>query len=304
MSPKPTTSTPDPSDVKITILSLRDRIDRHRDHINGHETRGRVILIDPLLRALGWDTEDPERVVHEFVAGKKKPDYVLLDRGQPVAVIEAKKLRSKLGNLPASRLMGLVNQRELKGLSAIAYTNGDEWHVYREANEWEAEELSVSSGESYETATEFCRAIGDIKGPGTKKCEKARWFALGEQASFPEGQTPTALRIDRGESITVEHWYDLLVEVARYLIETGALKDADVPLRTPQGKKYLVNTSGTEWNGKHFSLPKEVAPGFWVDGLGGVHGIPRKCGRLIRAVGADPLAVEVIFESDGRDLKE
>lgn len=301
MSPKASTSRE--KAFEAIIKRLRARIAKHGDHINGHETRGRVILIDPLLRALGWDTEDPELVVHEFVAGKKKPDYVLLDGGSPVAVIEAKKLRSKLRELRVGRLMKLVKEPELEGLRAIVYTNGDDWHVYSDANDWDTEELSVSSGQSYETAADFWRVIGDLKGHGPPNGKKARWFALGEQASFPEGKKPKAIRIGGGTPNPTEHWFDLLVEVARYLIITGALTSSMLPLVTPAGKRYLVNDSGTQWNGKGFLLPKEVEPGFWVDGLGGVGGIPAKCRRLINAIGAEPLAVEVCFESVGRDGK-
>lgn len=298
MSPK--TSTSREEAVEEVIEILRERIANHGDHIDGHETRGRVMLIDPLLSVLGWDPLDPDRVVHEYPVDNKKLDYVLLDGESRVCVIEAKSLKSKLDNLQPGQLAFFLKHPEFEGLQAVAYTNGDQWHVYRQSNGWVAERLTVSSGQSYKTATEFCRAIGDLKGDGPINGES--WFAIDDKANFPEGNAPTAIRIGGGEPTPVNHWYDLLVEVARHLIETGELKRSDVPLQTPRGKKYLVSRSGTEWNGKPFMLPKEVAPGFWVDGLGGVRGIPKKCGRLIRAVGADPLSVKVRFESDGRDL--
>lgn len=52
-------------ELEATIERLRSRMTQHEEHVGGHETRTRVILIDPLLRSLGWDPEDPEIVVHE-----------------------------------------------------------------------------------------------------------------------------------------------------------------------------------------------------------------------------------------------
>ncbi|MGI4760500.1 MAG: hypothetical protein ACRYF0_07335 [Janthinobacterium lividum] len=59
-----------------------------------NEAATRAVLIDPVLRALGWDTTnlllvEPERTVEN----KQSLDYVLKDRsGKIQSVIEAKKL--------------------------------------------------------------------------------------------------------------------------------------------------------------------------------------------------------------------
>ena len=44
-------------DLKETIEALRERIRAHRPYLEGNETRTRQALIDPMLRALGWDVE-------------------------------------------------------------------------------------------------------------------------------------------------------------------------------------------------------------------------------------------------------
>ena len=57
------------------------------------EAQTRISLIDPTLKLLGWEIENPDEVVVEYQNrdGKKKPDYILLDEGRAVATIEAKK---------------------------------------------------------------------------------------------------------------------------------------------------------------------------------------------------------------------
>lgn len=50
----------------ILIEKLQKRIDSHGDALRQSEALIRYALIDPLLRELGWDTEDPDMVVPEY----------------------------------------------------------------------------------------------------------------------------------------------------------------------------------------------------------------------------------------------
>ena len=43
------------------VETLKARIDTHGDQLRKSEALTRYALIDPLLRELGWDTEDPNR---------------------------------------------------------------------------------------------------------------------------------------------------------------------------------------------------------------------------------------------------
>ena len=88
----------DPKQLDKTVRELRERAAAHRDYIKGHETRTRVLLIDPLLRELGWAPENPDEVQLEFKAAKRTPDYALMVEGTAVAVIEAKRLGTNLGS--------------------------------------------------------------------------------------------------------------------------------------------------------------------------------------------------------------
>ena len=50
------------------IEALQVRISEHRAELQKSEALTRYVLIDPLLRALGWDTGNPSQVVPEFRA--------------------------------------------------------------------------------------------------------------------------------------------------------------------------------------------------------------------------------------------
>ena len=47
-------------DLQGVIEKLRNMIKTHHGYLSGHETRTRQVLIDPLLRELGWDVTDPD----------------------------------------------------------------------------------------------------------------------------------------------------------------------------------------------------------------------------------------------------
>lgn len=58
-----------------------------------NETETRSALINPLLKALGWDPADPALVSQEYQTGHGDADYALLGLdARPVAFIEAKEL--------------------------------------------------------------------------------------------------------------------------------------------------------------------------------------------------------------------
>ena len=78
-------------DLKEVVEKLQLVIKTYKaDYLLGKERRTRQMLIDPLLKVLGWDVLDPGAVYLEH----NKMDYALMSNATPVAVIEAKPLGS------------------------------------------------------------------------------------------------------------------------------------------------------------------------------------------------------------------
>ncbi len=81
-------------DLVQTIEVLRERVSRYSSDLSKNEIRTRAVLIDPMLKALGWDAADPVVVTVEYEVPPGRADYGLrrgLDNA-PVILIEAKKL--------------------------------------------------------------------------------------------------------------------------------------------------------------------------------------------------------------------
>ena len=114
-------------DLQGVIEKLQDMIETHRSYLSGHETRTRQVLIDPLLRELGWDVSDPEAVQLEYRVGQQWADYALMSDGQPVAVIEAKPLGSSLKDREMGQAFGYAT---LDVINYMIVTDGDKWEMY------------------------------------------------------------------------------------------------------------------------------------------------------------------------------
>ena len=128
-------------DLQAIIEKLQNMIEAHRDYLSRHETRTRQVLIDPLLRELGWEVSDPAAIELEYTVklqytvGKKWADYTLMFKDEsmsdtdpkPVAVIEAKPLGSDLED---DEMMQVLNYANRDGIDYMIVTDGDRWEMY------------------------------------------------------------------------------------------------------------------------------------------------------------------------------
>ena len=109
------------------ITTTRNVIDQQRVHVSKNELRTRNILVDPVLRALGWDVSVLEDVEVEYGAGKQRVDYALLGKeNKPLVLVEAKKLDEELNS---KRTQMLTYCTEV-GVRYGVLTDGNCWDLY------------------------------------------------------------------------------------------------------------------------------------------------------------------------------
>ena len=117
------------SAVRDVLPVIRERITSLRDKgINEMSTR--AALINPMLKALGWDNEDLDQVQQEyrFQSSDNPVDYALMEGGKPSLFVEAKALGKDLGDQKwASQIMGYAI---VAGVEWVVLTDGNEYRVY------------------------------------------------------------------------------------------------------------------------------------------------------------------------------
>ena len=129
--------------VKEKILEVRPVVEEW-DTLGATwwEAHTRYAVIDPILRALCWDTEDPKQCHPEFPMSRtstERVDYALFADANvqgiyegsklPDIIIEAKALRANLEKGVAKLRHYARSARQIKKGYAVL-TNGNSWWVY------------------------------------------------------------------------------------------------------------------------------------------------------------------------------
>ena len=126
-----------PDSLIRAIESVQEAIRRDGRTIGANETRTRNTLIDPLLRALGWD--DPSVVTQEYLVryGALEFEYGVADyafhppgqRANPMAFLEAKRMNEDLADEHRNQVFTYALDKG-GSVRQFGLTNGDRWELY------------------------------------------------------------------------------------------------------------------------------------------------------------------------------
>lgn len=108
------------------IEQAKERINQHGLMLRGSEALTRYVLIDPLLRALGWDTSDPKLVRPEYRDTGGIADYALMSGDRPAALLEAKKFGENLSQAIDQALYYCFRQR----ITYMVVSDGNQWELH------------------------------------------------------------------------------------------------------------------------------------------------------------------------------
>ncbi len=116
------------ADLDIALASVRDRIAKFRGQAIGEENTKHA-LIEPVLRALGWDVEDLDEVRCEYKLKQadNPVDYAFFVHGNLRLFVEAKALGENLDKC-AHQIMGYAGVAGV--VEWIVLTNGNEYRIY------------------------------------------------------------------------------------------------------------------------------------------------------------------------------
>ncbi len=111
------------------LAQVKERVARYESSPIG-EQNTKAALIEPILRALGWDVEDIDEVQREYKpkSADNPVDYALLILRTPRLFLEAKGLGENLNDRKwASQIMGYA---VVAGVEWVVLTDGDEYRIY------------------------------------------------------------------------------------------------------------------------------------------------------------------------------
>ena len=260
------------------IDTLKQRISNHGPTLRENETRTRMVLIDPLLQVLGWDTSDPSRVVPEYGAGGGKADYALLGhKGHPSAVIEAKRLGEPL----QPHLKQMVSYAALVGIKYAGITDGDQWELYEVLRPGPLEErrmlnLRISTSSSYHCALNLLLLwrpnlfsgqaqqvnepivfpLPDVD-PVLPPTDPMKWVPLSEFDAHKATNCPKSIMFPDGSEHQTKYWYELTVRTVGWLWSKKILR-MDNLSDFPSKSRHLFHTEPFHPSGVRFKNAKRV----------------------------------------------
>lgn len=311
-------------DLKATIETLQKRIRDHRPYLKGNETRTRQSLIDPMLRALGWDVENPDSVQVEYKIRQKWVDYALMGSDKPIAVIEAKVLGT---SLKEKETMQVLNYANTDGIDYMVVTNGDHWQMFDVFKRERLEdrvlmEFQLTQDEPYACALQALGlwrpnlASGELPKeaatlvmiksspepePSSEKeivepSNNGNWVPI-KSLKVKRGKRrlppPNAIKFPDSSTKPIRYWVDMLKSIAQYLVETGQISAQNCPVHKERKKRYLVHTQPIHGTGCEFASKQEIGD-LWLETFsGGVIEMHKNACWLLEHFGIDPSTVLV-----------
>ena len=266
----------------------------HDDYLRRSEYNTRILLIDPVLRKLGWDVEEPELVQMEVELARPKglrADYVLLEHGEYVAIVEAKSFGKDLrdGHGQAVEYAGYAD------VPLFVLTDGNLWQLYRRGRgrgsskpsqmEMEFDIQSSNSTDSAKTALVLRQPSFDLGQPidsapnpifkinqsnkrrarpsaqsSSSLPEGSSWCSVSE-LSFAGQQGPKYIKFPDGIEMKFVRpgWIGVPFNLVRWLVNTGQLRKHCLPVKRDNGELLIVASR----NG--IAKPRAVCAGFYMN---------------------------------------
>ena len=230
------------------IDKLRKAIKENDNNIN-NETTTRYVLIDPVLRDLGWPLDDPTKIRYEEGEGGRW-DYNLANR----LLIEAK----KLGGINTRHEEQLIDYLRKNKMKHGVLTDGDTWIKFtvQADNHDEDFRIKISSGTSVKIHKKLSdldqeyvmSMIEPIKHGEPSSPPKPNPYNGTSISEFqPSGKLPVKLVCQDDKPVICNRWRDILIGVAAHLVDQKYVKESDCPM-PPKLKNPLIITKISHLN--------------------------------------------------------
>ncbi len=312
------------------VEKLRERIGSHGDALRKSEALTRYVLIDPLLRELGWDTEDPALVKPEYGSGRGFADYALFSNNGPIMMLEAKKLDESLVGARRQAVDYAMDETGIK-TRYLSVTDGACWEIY-DTNKPVSDMLAASFDLKSTSAADACLkalalwrpsvisgqiAVGatpviglpdnqtlttdpqpveeSTVQPTEPDQDDAEWTPLSVFVPQTGDPKPTEILFPDNTSVPIKTWKVIMVEVAKWLINKNILIKDHCPISgsgTRSVKRYLISTDPAHSTGTPFKAPYPIDSFHLETNYSGPNCV-ENARTIIQHVGQDPAQFKV-----------
>ena len=309
-----------------TIETIKERIDVHGPSLRASETRTRMALIDPLLQALGWDTSDPAMVLPEYDVSGRKADYALLDgRGRPSATLEAKKLGEPLAP-HRMQMLNYSNASDVEYAGLTDGDKWELYEVFSrgQLEDRRVLDLSIAETPAPEAALKLLLlwrrnlasgqpvaanapvldtfpsmplissapimeaiSTSQITQQAVPSSVSTAWTPLSSaDPNKSSNPPPHEIRFATGETRPVKYWWNVLAEVAEWLVRNQHLTVDGCPI---SGLNFIDSVARDR-------RAKQVSGGIYLNVTLSASILVKNSNKLLTHFGVNPETVELRFE--------
>ena len=309
----------------VSVLAeVKERLQRHNQELRQSEALTRSALIDPVLRALGWNTEDPDLARPEYRVRQvrnERVNYALLSPGGVAAAfIEAKSLGQSLEQ--DRDIDQLLRYAFADGIPYGVLTNGNNWHVYDlkmpggvAMRERRTLETSIADAEPHECALRLlylwrpnlasgqpapanvpprpvaAPVVTPTPTPAGNIPASASWTPVSRVNPAPRSASAQAIRFPDGEVRQVENWPKTLAELADWLVINGYLSSRQCPISSLG----FINSEPRDVRGSLFRHYEQVSGGIYVNVNLTANTLAKYMRDLLNHFNINPETVELSF---------
>ncbi len=267
------------------VREVNKKISSYRDLFK-HKPYVREILVEPILRVLGWDPSNPDSVLPgaKAIIGNRELtiDFLLRNNNGFIGAVFVEEYGSPL---VIDKYYPLIGSREFKNVKYIIVTDGARWEVYSYNKthiisinlllglgtiDEVLEKLDgllkllnyrVISGEFLfiQRRTTMEKELEEAEEPRVK-CISIRRYDR-EKHGFP-----IRIELPDGTIIRENTWRGYLYRFAKWLIENNYITTKDLPVMLPSADfRYIINDKPVHSNGDRFRAPKLLKKGFFIE---------------------------------------
>ena len=284
-----------------TFEHLKNQIATHGDNLKRSETRTRQVLIDPLLRVLGWDVTDPavvelERGIPKLAGGTSKADYVLLAHPITLAVIEAKSLGRNLDDDATEQVLNYANRQ---GIDYMILSDGDVWRMHDVFTRGKLEDRMLMEFKISEQPAGTCAVkslamwnpnlasaggpvpgqdpvfvvddddpdaeVDDNDGDDPPPPDPPPGIPLDKIKVEKDGSRKGRVNFPDRTTTTFKSWADLYFKIAKHLVDVGVLHSGLEPIGFTTGHRYAVSAHAIHGDGKAFTARRDIGGGLFLE---------------------------------------
>lgn len=163
-----------------------------------NEQNTKASLVEPVLRALGWDTEDPDEVDQEYSISEVRceVDYALRRGPKPSLLIEAKQLGTDLDDHKI--LKQIMIYARAAGVQWIILTDGNEYRIYNQRADGGADQMLFRKMSVKDGTPLLAETLG-LFSKETVQLNAAQWIWIEEQTNHKVRTALEAMLSGRGD---------------------------------------------------------------------------------------------------------